>query len=1114
MSKFGQMRALPLRWRTLTCLPGHHKLYAMGSRLTLQTLRDLVPKIITLLLVAVLLSGCFATAKKSRILERADRYFKAGEYDKAKIEYLNLLRLDNQNVTAFQQLGFIWSEQGAPLRAIPFLLKVRELAPQNMAARARLALGFMAMGQPAEARKEAVAVLQRDPGDSDAIVLLADTSRSKEEIAAAEQQLQKFPQQNTAAFHLAAASLAVRKGDLAAAAEAVQQALAVDPKSARVHLAMAYVYFLQKDPTHAGPELKTAADLAPLRSQERINYAEFQASKGALGEARAGLQNIARQTPDYLPAWRVLAHIALTEKKYDESLSFLENILSRDPENLEAGLLQSEVWLAKGDSGRAIAILDKLNTAYPNTPVVKYQLARAYLAGKNPGKASAALEQALAAKPDYTEAILLLGELNLRSGKPRAVATAIEDLLKKHPDLPEARLLLANAYQASGRLDDASALFREQIKGAPQSPDAYFLLGLILRQQKKGEEARQAFEKASELAPDNLSPINQLVEMDLDDKRYDAATQRVEQLLQKNPEAAGAHFLKAKIYVAHAAQRDWVRAEEALQKAIELDPNFTAAYELLVSVYVAENRLPEAITRLKAELEKDPNNPRPLLLTGIIYEHMKDYQKARDSYEKVISLSPDSILGLNNLAYLYAERLNRLDKAYELAQKARTLQPADPMVADTLGWILYRRRDYQQALTLLQESASKLPENPEVQFHLGMTHYMMGQVDAARSALERAAHATVDFPAKDEAQRQLAVLERLSGAHTTELPIGELEARLKQQPNDLIVLMRLAETYEKQGQAAKAATTYEQALKLDPKLPNTAMKLAQLYAGPLQNRDKALEFAKKARALTPNDAQATGALGRIALQAGNFTWAYSLLQESARQGAGDSGILHDLAMAAYALGKVPEARQTMQRSLDATPGAAQSEDAKRLLAMTALDQLSAEVAAAEPEVQKTLRMQPDYVPALMAQAAIQLQRDDPKAAAGIYSQVLGRYPDFAPAQKRMAAIYAENPDDLAKAYDLAIKARKVLPDDPELARTLAEINFKRREFAYAIQLLQESARKGTLPAKDLYYLGMAQLETKQDAKGRETLERAFAAGLPDPLAQYAKKRLAEQSRPK
>jgi predicted Zn-dependent protease len=179
--------------------------------------------------------------------------------------------------------------------------------------------------------------------------------------------------------------------------------------------------------------------------------------------------------------------------------------------------------------------------------------------------------------------------------------------------------------------------------------------------------------------------------------------------------------------------------------------------------------------------------------------------------------------------------------------------------------------------------------------------------------------------------------------------------------------------------------------------------------------------------------------------------------------------------------------------------------------MTALDQSSAaDVVAAEPDVQKILKAQPDYVPALIAQAAIQLQRNDAKSAAGIYSQVLSRYPDFAPAQKRLAAIYAERPDDLAKAYDLAIKARRALPSDPELARTLAELNFKRKEFPYAIQLLQESAGKQPLPAKDLYYLGMAQLQTKQDSKGRETLERALAAGLSEPLAQEVKQRLAEQ----
>jgi tetratricopeptide (TPR) repeat protein len=1073
------------------------------------TLRNAFLKTIAVLFAAVFLSGCFAGAKKSQILERADNYFKAGEYDKAKVEYLNLLRLDNQNVTAFQQLGFIWFEQGVPLRAVPFLLKVRELAPHNMAARTKLLLGFIGMGQLGEARKEAISILQQDPGNSDAMIALADTSQSKDDIAATEQQLQKFPQKNTAAFHLASASLAMHKGDLSTASDEIQQAVAAEPKSARAHLVMGYFYLLRGNPNRAGPELKTAAELAPPRSEERIKYAEFQAANRAPDEAKTLLQGLTKQAPDYLPAWRDLAKIAFAEKNYDEALSLLENIFGRDPDNPEARIIQAEVWVARGDSAKAIAILDKLNTAYPNNPLVKYEVGRAYLASKNSAQATAAFQQAIAIKPDYTEAILALAELNLRSGNPQAVVSAMEDLLKKQPGLLQARSLLANAYQALGRLDDAAALVREQIERSSPSPDVYYSLGSILRQQNRNDEARKAFEKAAELAPDNLAPIDQLVDLDLAEKRYDDATHRVEQQLQKNPDSAGAHFLEGKIYVAHGAQRDAVLAEAALQKAIKLDPSLTAAYELLVTVYLAENKLPQALSQIEAELGKDPNNSRALLMAALIYERMKDYPKARDTYEKVLAQSPDSLLGLNNLAYLYAERFNNLDRAHELAQKARSLHPGDGMVADTLGWINFKRGDYQQALTLLQESAGKFPDSPEVQFHLGMTYSMMGQSDAARSAFERAAHASADFPGKDEAQRRLAQLQN-SPAGQGEPSTGELEARLKQQPNDLITLTRLAEMYEKQAAPAKAAAAYEQVLKLNPKLSSATMKLAQLYAGPLQNQDKALEFAKKARELAPNDPQTGAAVGQIAFQAGNFSWAYSLLQESARQRGNDPAVLHDFALASYALGKVPEAREMMQRCLNASPDAVRSEDAKRFLAMTALDRVSPEAAAAEPEIQKILNSNPDYVPALMAQAAIRLQRNDVKAAAGIYSRVLGQYSDFAPAQKRLAAIYKDNPDDLAKAYDLAMKARKTLSDDPELARTLAELSFIRKEFPYAIQLFQESARKQELPANDLYYLGMAQLQTRQDSKGRETLARALAAGLSDPLAQDAKKRLAEQ----
>ena len=298
-------------------------------------------------------------------------------------------------------------------------------------------------------------------------------------------------------------------------------------------------------------------------------------------------------------------------------------------------------------------------------------------------------------------------------------------------------------------------------------------------------------------------------------------------------------------------------------------------------------------------------------------------------------------------------------------------------------------------------------------------------------------------------------------------------------------------------------------LKLNPKLLSANLELAQLYSGPLPKHDRALEIAKKARQLAPNDAHVAGVLGRIAFQLDNFSWAYSLLQESVRQLADDPTVLHDYAWAAYSLGKVSQARELMERALKAAPAPDISEDAKSFLRMTAVDENPKDAAALEPEVQKFLKANPNHVPALTVRAGIEEQRGEPKAAIATYSAILQRFPDFAPAQKQLAALYLQNPGGLDEAYDLAVKARKALPDDPGLARTLGEISFQKKDYGRALQLLQESGRKNPLDAAGLYYLGVSHLELKQKPQATQDLERALAAGLQEPFASDARRLLAE-----
>lgn len=1053
----------------------------------------------------VALTGCTAEMKKSRWLGRAERDFEAGDYDRAKIDYMKVLQVDPQNTRAFQQLGAIWLEEGAPLRAGAFLRRARELDPKDSTNLLRLARVYRAVGQREEAKKEALAALQQSPGNGEALLLLTEFAGTEEEVEGVSQALQKFPGKEASLYQLATANMALRKKDIAGAQVAINRAIELDPKSAEAQQAAGVLALLQKKPGEAGEKLKMASDLSPPRSTVQMIYAEYLRQHEGPAAATTFLNKLTDRAPDFLPAWIFLARIVFAEKKYDEVSKILESVFFRDPQNIDARMLQSDAWLVQNETTKATEALERLDTTYPGLAPVKYRLAQAYLKENKLSQASTALDQALAANTEFVEAILLKAQLNLRTGNAAGAIASLEELVKKRAEVKPALLLLADSYRAAGRLDDAANIFEEQIRISPSAPEPYFFLGVVRQQQKKTEEARQSFRKVLELAPDNILAIGQLIDLDLQEKDFPAATRLVQAQLQENPKAAPLHLLDGRIQM---AQHEWQKAETALKQSLALDAGLSQAYEMLVSVYLATDRLSDALREIETVLSKAPENKGALMTLAVIQEKQKRYEKASETYEKLLALDPNFVPALNNLAYLCAERLGRFDKSYELARKARSLDSTSPAVADTLGWALFKRGDYQQALALLEESVAKSTGSPEIGYHLGMTHYMMGHENAARTAFQKAIAAKEDFPSRTEAESRLAVLGDGSGASRA-LSVGQLEQLLKDQPNDLITRIRLAEQFESQGAWTEAAEAYEDAMKLNPNLASTALKLAQLYSGPASNKEKALTYAKMARGLSPNDPKATSVLGRVALDTGDFAWGYSLLQESARKLATDPKVLHDLAWAAYSIGKVDDAREAMARSLKASPDVPTRDDAIAFLDLTAIATGGADTARAMPLIEKTLSAQPKYVPALMAAAALALETGKPGEAIGRCREVLQRFPEFAPAQKLLASLYANEPGQLSQAYDLAVKARKALPDDPAVAQLLGRLSYEKKEYPRAVQLLRESADKKPLDSVGLYYLGLSYKESNEPEKARQNLTDAISRGLSSQLAREAHKALSE-----
>src|SRR5215831_9651608 len=192
---------------------------------------------IMIILAIFLGTACSKEARKARLLGEADSYFKAGDYDKAKVTYLNVVRLDPQNALAFERIGEMWLDDWAPIRANAFLAKASELDPNNVQNRLRLARSYAATGRSDDARKEALKVLEQSPDNTDALVVLSEVARSKEGIDATEEQLQKFPKKTDVSFYLASANLLFNTGDIVGAGNALRQALAADPQSSQAHMA-------------------------------------------------------------------------------------------------------------------------------------------------------------------------------------------------------------------------------------------------------------------------------------------------------------------------------------------------------------------------------------------------------------------------------------------------------------------------------------------------------------------------------------------------------------------------------------------------------------------------------------------------------------------------------------------------------------------------------------------------------------------------------------------------------------------------------------------------------------------------------------------------------------
>ena len=456
----------------------------------------------------------------------------------------------------------------------------------------------------------------------------------------------------------------------------------------------------------------------------------------------------------------LVAGLYTTTKSFTKAEELYKNLIKKDDEDTEALLYLGAVYTEQKNYPKAIGVFKSLSrqSDYASKYLAHYYLARVYAeqSNNNLKKIKDELKISISLKPDFFEAATMLGHLiEKEQGLAKAYAFYAEHQ-RKHGPNPKLAELLSQYYISKNDFDKAYEQLEILDEANEDLIQVKLKMALILIEKKVYDRAIAKLEEILVLAPESDKVRFYLSAVFEEKKEFKSA---VDQYLKI--EKASSYFEEARLHTAFLLKLmgDPEAAMASLKESTDHKVENPQSYFLMSQLFEDKKDLKNALAQIKNAITKFPKNPLVYYQLGTLQDRMNLKNEMAVSMKKVIELEPDHAQALNYLAYTWAETGKDLEMAESYARKAVTKESGDAFILDTLGWVLYKKGKFKEAVEVLEKAHSMQPDVSIISEHLGDVYIKLNMHSKARLLFLKAAEGEDNTDRKNEINSKLTQVE-------------------------------------------------------------------------------------------------------------------------------------------------------------------------------------------------------------------------------------------------------------------------------------------------------------------------------------------------------------------